>query len=108
MQKFWCSFILHQYKTSWRNDTQFWIDQKNVKCDFYDTILNIVFRRSLSDEKFEKLADNMRLTTSPSILFTTASKDIQWKLKGTQKPVPIEQHDTETNHHLDYIQSFYH
>jgi tryptophan halogenase len=107
LQKFWCSFILHQYKTSWRNDTQFWIDQKNVKCDFYDTILNIVFRRSLSEEKFQKLADSMRLTTSPSILFTTASKDIQWKLKGTKKPVPIEQHDTETNHHLDYIHSFY-
>jgi hypothetical protein len=38
LQKFWCSFILHQYKTSWRNDTQFWIDHKNVKCDFYDKI----------------------------------------------------------------------
>jgi tryptophan halogenase len=107
LQKFWCSFILHQYKTSWRNDTQFWIDHKNVKCDFYDKILNIVFRRSLTEDKFQKLMDNMKSTTSPSILFTTASKDIQWKTGETQNPIIIEQTNTETIHHLDYIQGFY-
>ena len=49
----------------------------------------------------------MRSTTSPSILFTTASKDIQWKTGETQNPITIEQTNTETIHHLDYIQGFY-
>jgi hypothetical protein len=38
---------------------------------------------------------------------TTAGKDIQWKSKVTQKPFPVEQLDTKTIHHLEYIQSFY-
>jgi hypothetical protein len=38
--KFWVSFILTQYKTCWRDDTQFWIDHKNVECNFYEQIIN--------------------------------------------------------------------
>jgi len=38
---------------------------------------------------------------------TTAAKDIQWKSKIKDKPFPVEQLDTETIHHLDYIQKFY-
>jgi len=36
----WASFILHQYKTSERNDTQFWIDHKNISFKHYDKIMN--------------------------------------------------------------------
>lgn len=105
-QKVWCSFILDQYKTSWRNDTQFWIDHKNVQCDFYDKIRNIVLEKCSFDEKFYYALHFKRLD-SPFPWFTTAAKDIQWKSKISEKPTSLEQADTETIHHLDYIQRFY-
>jgi hypothetical protein len=96
--QWWCSFILHQYKTCWRNDTQFWIDHKSVKCDFYDQIISLL----------ECVPINL-LQRHEYMMFylTTAGKDIQWKAKIKQKPFHVEQLDTETIHHLDYIKSFY-
>jgi tryptophan 7-halogenase len=96
--EWWCSFILHQYKTCWRNDTQFWIDHKNVKCDFYEQIIN-----SLEYVPIELLEKHEYMM----FYLTTAAKDIQWKSKIKHKPFPIEELDTKTIHHLDYIQSFY-
>lgn len=96
--EWWCAFILHQYKTCWRNDTQFWIDHKNVKCDFYDQIIDSMYY--VPTHLLEKHEYMM-------FFLTTAGKDIQWKSKVTQKPFPVEQLDTKTIHHLEYIQSFY-
>jgi tryptophan 7-halogenase len=96
--EWWCSFILHQYKTCWRNDTQFWIDHKNVKCDFYEQIIN-----SLEYVPIELLEKHEYMM----FYLTTAAKDIQWKSKIKHKPFPIEELDTKTIHHLDYIQRFY-
>jgi len=106
LMKLWGSYVIQQYKTSCRNDTQFWIDHKNVKCDFYDEIQNIMFKKFSFDERFYEIIYNLPIDV-PSMLFTAAAKDIQWKSKITEKPVPIEQLDTETIHHLDYIQRFY-
>lgn len=105
-EKLWCSFILSQYKTSWRNDTQFWIDHKNVNCDFYDQFQNIIHVKCSFDEKFYYLLHYHQLDV-PFTWISTAAKDIQWKSKITEKPVSLEQRDTETIHHLDYIQRFY-
>ena len=104
--KLWCSFILHQYKTSWRNDTQFWIDHKNVKCNFYDKLLELQMGKS---SNFLRILHQINQTDidQPSIVFTTAAKDIQWESKTSQKPFPIDRPDTQTMHHLDYIHSFY-
>jgi tryptophan halogenase len=96
--EWWCTFILHQYKTCWRNDTQFWIDHKNVKCDFYDQIIDSMYYVPIH------LLENHEYMM---FFLTTAGKDIQWKSKVTQKPFPVEQLDTKTIHHLEYIQSFY-
>jgi tryptophan halogenase len=97
-REWWCSFILHQYKTCWRNDTKFWIDHKNVKCDFYEAIINSMEYAPI--ELFEKYEYEM-------LFKTTAAKDIQWKSKLKYKPFPIEEIDTTTVHHLEYIQKFY-
>ena len=96
--KWWCAFILHQYKTCWRNDSQFWIDHKNIKCDFYDNIINSL--EYVPMELFERYEYMM-------FYFTTSAKDIQWESKVKQKPFIVEELDTETIHHLDYIRRFY-
>ena len=105
-QKLWASFILHQYKTSWRDDTQFWIDHKNVNCYFYEKTFDISFRRFSFDKKFYNTLYNLSLD-APSIFFTTAAKDIQWNSKIKEIPIAVKLPDTETIHHLDYIQRFY-
>lgn len=105
-QKSWCSFILQQYKTSWRNDTQFWTDHKNVNCDFFDKINDMIFKIFAFNQKSYDLIHNLPIDP-PFPIITTAAKDVQWDTKVTQKPFPIEQPDTETIHHLDYIQRFY-
>ena len=96
--EWWCSFILHQYKTCWRNDTQFWKDHKNVNCHFYEQIINSMY--DVPQQLFENHEYMM-------FYLTTAAKDIQWKSKVQTKPFIVEEIDTETIHHLDYIQSFY-
>jgi tryptophan halogenase len=96
--QWWCSFILHQYKTCWRNDTQFWIDHKNVKCNFYEKIIN-----SLEYVPIDLLERHEYMM----FYLTTAGKDIQWKAKIKQKPFPVQELGTKTIHHLDYIQRFY-
>jgi tryptophan halogenase len=96
--EWWCSFILNQYKTCWRNDTQFWLDHKSVECDFYNQIINSLY--CVPPGLFERHEYMM-------FYFTIAAKDIKWKSKITQKPFPTEELDTKTIHHLDYIKSFY-
>jgi tryptophan halogenase len=109
--KFWCSFILHQYKTSWRNDTQFWMDHKNVKYDFYDKIQELMMTKLTFDKKsYNSMRDvllSIQGVNYPSMWITTAAKDIQWESKIKQKPIVIDGLDTKTIHHLDYIQRFY-
>lgn len=96
--QWWCSFILHQYKTSTRNDTQFWIDQKNVKCYFYDQIINSI----------EFLPSHLLENHEYEMFFkTTAGKDITWNSNIKTIPFVINEIETKTVHHLNYIDNFY-
>jgi tryptophan halogenase len=95
---FWGSFILHQYKTCWRNDTKFWTDHKNVKCKFYDETITTMLSNTSEEEDNEEYL---------MIRFTTAAKDV--KLKSTIKgvPFPVRHKDVvKTINHLEYIQNF--
>jgi hypothetical protein len=68
--KYWTSFILHQYKTCYRDDSQFWKEQKEVEFDFYEFILKC-FNHFPSDnikERFEFLM----------MFQTTAGKNHTW------------------------------
>lgn len=108
-EKLWCVFILDQYKTAWRTDTQFWIDHKNVQWDHYDTMHDMTFKKfAFSEEAYHRLHDLPDVDV-PSLVYITAAKDIQWKSKITKTPVLVspERQELETIHHLDYIQRFY-
>ena len=94
--EYWCAFILCQYKTCHRNDTDFWRDHKLVKYDFYDIIMNNL--------------DNPYLVNHDDILMfhqTIASKDIQWKTILKSLPYRTSYGKYPTMNHLDYIQSFH-
>lgn len=96
--QFWCSYILHQYKTCWKTNTPFWKDHKNITCPFYDNII-----RSL-----ENIPEHLFEYHEYEMFFkTTAAKDITWKSKTDKKPFTIEELESETMHHIDFIKSFY-
>lgn len=97
--QFWASFILSQYKTSIRNDTQFWIDHKNVQYDFYDDIFYL----------FQTLPVELlsRIMNVDMFFYTTAAKDVQWNLNYKRKPFVIPSVKSKSIHHLDYIELFH-
>lgn len=91
MYKFWASFILAQYKTCHRNDSQFWVDHKNVEYDFYKNII--------------KNLNNYTMFNSSMMMFyhTLAGKDFQWG-----EPLHLAKFDDSSlqpaEHHLDFIE----
>lgn len=97
----WASFILAQYKTSTRNDTQFWEDHKNVYHQTYEDIL------SQMDELYD-LEKNPRFAHNAMMFyFTIAAKDVSWKSNIKEKPFPIKDFKYPTMHHLDWITKYH-
>lgn len=94
---FWCSFILHQYKTCHRNDTKFWIDHKNVEFDFYNLYTKEIFDKPLFSYVFSEggkdsiVFKNTKISNyisggEPWMFYNTSSgKDIKWKLNSPTK-----------------------
>jgi len=79
----WCSFILHQYKTSTRNDSQFWIDHKNVKFDFYDELTKSIFNPQIKYHSGDDITylDYETYVREPNMFYkTTAGKDVAWNV----------------------------
>lgn len=90
---FWATFILAQYKTSNRYDSEFWKDHHSVQWNFYDEIMENMDRRS----HFEMMM----------LRQTIAAKDITW---DTQlKCLPYKTFDTDfvPVHHYDYISNIW-
>jgi len=93
----WVSFILHQYKTCYRNDSSFWVDQKNVKFDFYERLMGCL--QDVPDHLSERFEFMM-------LFHTSSGKDLQWNSMIKELPVILKDIDGETVHHMDYIQKF--
>jgi len=97
--KWWTSFILCQYKTCHRDDTDFWLDQKNVEYDYYNEILESIDNL---DERYPNKEDDINMFT-----FTMAAKDINWKTKLEIEPFSLEDEEYLTVDHIKWIESFH-
>ena len=100
--KFWVVFILNQYKTCYREDTQFWKDHKNVHFPEWDLAINDL---NLYCDIHQNDFDVMMLAQ------TIASKNIQYytPLPNHITPLnyPLEETLPKTQHHLDWIENFH-
>ena len=99
---FWLTFILNQYKTCHRNDTQFWVDHKNVKWDLLD----------IAVKDLNAFCDVHRNDYDVMMLSQTiASRDIQYynPLPKHITPLnfPLDESTPPTMNHLDWIESFH-
>lgn len=96
----WTAFILHQYKTSERNDTQFWIDHKNVSFDCYDKITKQMrdpfTRMSLAKYEFELYM----------FYHTSAGKGLRWPTKikyPHPKKYMLDKNIENLENHFDFF-----
>ena len=76
--QWWCTFILSQYKTVERQDSQFWIDHKNVEFDFYDDFMHNISNLEYLPH-YEK----------EMIWHTMAGKNIQWGSNSDLKEIEV-------------------
>jgi len=96
---FWVVFILNQYKTSFRTDSKFWEDHRNVENEYWNIGLGNM-------HKFFDIHKNdfdvMMLAQ------TTAGKDLNFNSITNIKPFPLsEVKPTKVQHHLDFISQFH-
>ena len=89
----WLSFILLQYKTCHRNDTQFWVDHKNVKFDIFDKMYSEI----INGEHFFK---DKRLVREPNMYYITiAGKGIKWKVDTSELPKKVSSVNQSIDHY---------
>lgn len=97
LYKFWAAFILAQYKTCYRNDTDFWKDHKNVQWDFYDDVL----------ERFDS-PDGNDISNADMIFHTMSARRYKWKYYSDIPPFALASElNDQTMNHLDYIEGFH-
>lgn len=96
---FWCAFILHQYKTCHRSDTDFWKDHKSVKCNFYDAFVETLFDMPFSIKNSpgtkvsvlninQIIRKEIYLDRASMFLHTTSGKDIKWDVSTSDNTTP--------------------
>ena len=93
----WSSFILLQYKTATRNDTDFWRDQKAVVCPWYEELMS-------------SISDLSKVYNSTQMMFysTMAGKNVQWPVGEDLEDVPlvpIDEAPMPTLHHLEFLET---
>lgn len=106
----WASFILHQYKTCIRIDSQFWVDHKNVKFDFYEKLTENLFNVKLKDLDFDFRSMHPEIKPREYFMFynTTAGKDINWPV-AIKYPIwkKVPKRGAILENHFDFFQKLH-
>jgi tryptophan halogenase len=98
---FWTAFILLQYKTSHRNDTQFWNDQKNVKFDMLENLYNEIVN---DDVKKVKISSTTEMEWETNMFYNTISgKDINWYVSSDAELIKLNKANGTFVNHYEYF-----
>jgi hypothetical protein len=106
----WVSFILHQYKTCHRSDSQFWIDHKNVKFDHYDKIIENLQNVKKINNQLSFNSVHPEITMGEFFMFynTTSGKDIQWPtVENFQLERKAPPGHVVLKNHLDFLEEIH-
>lgn len=106
----WAAFILAQYKTSHRCDTQFWIDHKNVEFDYLSDLMenlnNEETRLQVCDVDDPKpIINSIKKDIKMMIQQTISSRNIQWNTNNKTIPFKLDDSDYDSINHYDFIES---
>ena len=97
----WAAFILTQYKTCHRNDTQFWMDHKNVKFDYLDKMMSSLYNDMsiVPNSQIEVLTRDI----VAMIQNTVASRNINWKTNTSALPLKLDDSGYKTINHYEFL-----
>lgn len=108
----WACFILTQYKTSHRNDTQFWIDHKNVNYQPLNQIMENLdtsfdFGSRVKIDHSNPIIKQLNVEILEDFILmiqqTIASKDIQWNTTCDIVPFKLDDSNLKTVNHYNFI-----
>jgi tryptophan halogenase len=107
----WASFILTQYKTCIRSDTEFWEDHKNVEFEYLNNLMGNLNNKKPNELHFindpKIILDAIDVDIKMMIQHTISSKNIQWKTYTKDIPFKIDDSEYESIDHYEYISSFH-
>jgi hypothetical protein len=107
---FWAAFIVHQYRTCIRNDTDFWVDHKQVEFAPLEEILQVAFNPTFVEDGEHTLLEfgQSGIVFEPWMFYnTTSGKDITWPVPAGVVPFKhnYEIDPSKLADHWAYIQS---
>tara|TARA_B100000287_G_scaffold98572_1_gene90645 strand:+ start:2626 stop:4080 length:1455 start_codon:yes stop_codon:yes gene_type:complete len=93
MHKWWAAFILTQYKTCHRKDTDFWFDHSTVQWDYQDNLMDNLTNQSMWPD------------CGASMMFhqTIAARNIQWYTPTNELPFLLRERTATTTTHANYL-----
>lgn len=108
----WTSFILTQYKTCERSDTDFWIDHKNVKFDYLDGMMenlyNIRVLPKMCDIKDSNtIINSIRSDIKAMLQNTISSRNITWATKCDSLPFKLDDSDYQSQSHYSFLNNIH-
>lgn len=108
MYKGLTAFILTQYKTCYRSDTQFWNDHKNVEFEYLTKIMedlnnNVPKSRMCDMDDSDAIINSVKRDVVMMIQQTIASKNIQWETKTDLIPFKLNDSDYESINHYELL-----
>ena len=108
---FWCGFILHQYRTSSRRDTDFWRDHSSVQWPYYDGLIDNMFDPRVSEDgKLDFNKNHQYPVLQPWMFFhTSAGKGLRWPVKIDQTPKIVDMSfgGQDLPSHYDFIRKIH-
>lgn len=102
----WAAFVLSQYKTCYRTDTQYWIDHKEIEFDYFTYLKNNMYNdTSFVDyyDDVESIVNEVRRDIIVMLQQTTASKNIQWKSKTNLIPFKLDDSQHQSFDHYTFL-----
>lgn len=99
--KGWAAFILCQYKTCYRSDTDFWREYKDIEFDHLTNLLKNL-HESYDDECYIGV-QSIRNTIIFILQNTLSSRNIKWKNKVKTAPFKIDDSECRFIDHHEFI-----
>lgn len=107
---FWCSFILHQYKTCYRRDSDFWIDQSSVHDPYYQGLIENMFDPLVTEQGDIDFNKDPRFPAPEPWMFfhTTLGRGHRWPVRAAEHPTVIDPcEDRQFPHHYDVFHAMH-
>jgi hypothetical protein len=102
----WAAFVLSQYKTCYRTDTQYWIDHKEVEFDYFTYLRNNMYNDTLFVDYYddvESIVNEVKRDIIVMLQQTTASKNIQWQSKTNLIPFKLDDSNHQSIDHYTFL-----